>query len=88
MKNRITVSLDPELVSQLDGWVGEGQRFSNRSEAVEAAVREYGAKMRDRAYHEGLLLLDPEEERDLAEEGMGDYGTLDAAGERGEEASW
>jgi Arc/MetJ-type ribon-helix-helix transcriptional regulator len=68
---KVAITMRKELLTQIDRWVAEG-RYPNRSQAIQAAVRE---KL-DRAYRtrlaEEAAKLDPKEERALAEEGLTD----------------
>lgn len=68
---KVAITMRRELLTQIDRWVAEG-RYPNRSQAIQAAVRE---KL-DRAYRtrlsEEVAKLDPDEERALAEEGLTD----------------
>lgn len=69
-KVKIAITLDAETLRELDRAV-EASGFPNRSQAIEAAVRE---KL-DRAVHRRLARecarLDPRAERAMAEEGIG-----------------
>lgn len=70
VKKRIVVGIDPELVAGIDELIDQ-RRFVGRGEFVEEAVsRQFGRLRRDRLA-EACLRLDPDEERGLAEEGMG-----------------
>ena len=68
-KTKIAVTLDASLLSQVDALV-RAHRFSNRSQAIEAAVAEQLARFRRTRLAEACLRLDVAEERALAEEGM------------------
>lgn len=68
-KTKVAVTLDEDLVDELDGLVAT-QRFSNRSQAIEQALAEkLGRLARTRLARE-CAKLDPEEEKALAEEGL------------------
>ena len=68
-KTKIAVTLDSGLLTELDALVRQG-RFPNRSQAVEVAVGEQLRRLRKTRLAYACSLLDPEEERALAEEGM------------------
>jgi metal-responsive CopG/Arc/MetJ family transcriptional regulator len=69
-KTKIAVTLHSKLLQQLDALVAE-RRFPNRSQAIETAVAEKLERaQRARLAHE-CAKLDPNEEKALAEEGMG-----------------
>ena len=71
MMQKIAVTLDGRLVSDLDQWVREG-RYPNRSRALQkAAELLVERETRGRLARE-LALLDPKVEQALAEEGLGD----------------
>ena len=69
-KSKLAITPDSELVDELDALVAE-RRYPNRSRAIEAAV----AEKLDRLSHRRLALevakLDPDEEKALADEGLG-----------------
>lgn len=69
---KITITIDEELLNRLDRLdrlVGE-KRFSDRSQAVQEAVREKIERLeRNRLAHE-CAKLDPRSEQQLAEEGF------------------
>jgi metal-responsive CopG/Arc/MetJ family transcriptional regulator len=73
-KTKIAVTLEADLLSQVDTLVRQ-RRFSNRSQAIEAAVAEQVTRIRRTRLAEACAQLDPAEERALAEEGLG----IDAA---------
>jgi Arc/MetJ-type ribon-helix-helix transcriptional regulator len=75
MKAKITVSIDEGLLQELDGLV-EGEKYESRSAAVEAAIVELQRRLCDAEFERGLALLDPAEERALADEGLADYAAL------------
>lgn len=64
---KIAISIDEYVLTQLERLVQEG-RYSNRSKAIETAVREKVARAdRARLVHE-LAYLDSDEEQELADE--------------------
>lgn len=69
-KTKIAVTLDAATVSQVDRLV-RSRRFPSRSRAVEVALREQLARLERRRLAEECAKLDPDEERALAEEGLG-----------------
>lgn len=68
-KTKVAVTLDAELLGEVDALVSQN-RFANRSQAIEAAVSEQLVRMRRTRLAEACALLDPAEERALAEEGL------------------
>ncbi len=64
---KVAITIDRELLTQVDRWVSEG-RYPNRSQAIQAAVREKLERSRKRRLAEEAAKLDPKEERALAEE--------------------
>ncbi len=68
-KTKIAVTLDSSLLAQVDSLVREDQ-FANRSQAIEAAVAEQLLRFRRTRLAEACALLDPAEERAMAEEGF------------------
>lgn len=69
MKSKIAITLDEEIVKQLDYLIIQ-QSYKNRSQAIEEAVLEKLDRLkRDRLARE-CAKLDPVEERELAEEGF------------------
>jgi metal-responsive CopG/Arc/MetJ family transcriptional regulator len=69
-KTKVAVTLDTEIVKELDQLVAD-QRFPNRSQAVEAAVAEKLDRLSQTRLAREVAKLDPVEEKALAEEGMG-----------------
>ncbi len=66
---KVAITMDRRLVAELDGLVAE-KVFVNRSQAIQAAVKEKLARMRRiRLAHE-CAKLNPAQERAMAEEGM------------------
>ena len=72
MVQKIAVTLDQKTVADLDRWVREG-RYPNRSRAVQSAVNLLSEREKRTRLARELAKLDPREERDLAEQGLGDY---------------
>ena len=66
-KKMVVVELDAHLLRRIDAMVREG-RFASRGEAFEHALRE--RIRRYRRLEEQCALLDPDEERAFAEEGL------------------
>lgn len=66
---KVAITMKEELLTQIDRWVAEG-RYPNRSQAIQAAVREKLERARRRRLAEEASKLDPKEERALAEEGF------------------
>ena len=70
-KTKVAVTLDAATVKGLDRLVRRAV-YPNRSQAVEAAVAEKLARLEHRRLAEECAKLDPEAERALAEEGLGE----------------
>jgi metal-responsive CopG/Arc/MetJ family transcriptional regulator len=68
-KAKIAVTLESGLLEQVDALVQQ-RRFANRSQAIESAVSDQVARLQRTRLAEQCALLDPEEERALAEEGL------------------
>lgn len=68
-KTKVAVTLESELLDQVDALVRD-RRFANRSQAIESAVRAALVRVRRTRLAEACGLLDPTEERALAEEGL------------------
>jgi metal-responsive CopG/Arc/MetJ family transcriptional regulator len=68
-KTKIAVTLDASLLNQVDALVRD-HRYSNRSQAIEAAVAEQLSRFKRTRLAEACARLDPAEERALAEEGL------------------
>jgi Arc/MetJ-type ribon-helix-helix transcriptional regulator len=69
-KTKVAVTLDSDLLAEVDTLVQE-DRYANRSQAIEAAVREQLIRVKRTRLADACAQLDPEAERALAEEGMG-----------------
>jgi Arc/MetJ-type ribon-helix-helix transcriptional regulator len=70
-KTKIAVTIDGELLEALDEMVAKRQ-FPNRSQALEIALAEKLERLGRSRLGREAALLDPEEERRMAEEGMGE----------------
>lgn len=68
-KTKVAVTLESALLAQVDALVRQN-RFANRSQAIEAAVAEQLLRFRRTRLAEACALLDPAEEKALAEEGL------------------
>ena len=68
-KTKIAVTLDASLLTEVDALVRD-HRFSNRSQAIEAAVAEQLVRLRRTRLAEACSRLDLAEERAMAEEGI------------------
>ncbi len=66
---KITISLDPQLLSRLDRLV-ETRVFPNRSQAVQTAVQEKLARLHKTRLAQECAKLDPSEEQALADLGL------------------
>jgi Arc/MetJ-type ribon-helix-helix transcriptional regulator len=66
---KVTVSLDPKLVSRMDRLV-QSRVFASRSQAIQAAVEEKIARMEKTRLAQECAKLDPAEEQALADEGL------------------
>lgn len=68
---KVAITLDSELLAQLDRLVQQ-QVFPNRSQAVQAAVRDKLKQLRRERLAAEAAKLNPQEEQALAEEGIED----------------
>ena len=68
---KVAVTLEKKIVVELDRWVLEG-KYSNRSRALQAAVNLLADRERRTRLARELSKLDRREERQIAEEGIGD----------------
>ena len=66
---KVAITIEEDLLTQVDRWVAEG-RYPNRSQAIQAALRDKLERVRKRRLAEEAAKLDPNEERALAEEGF------------------
>lgn len=71
MVQKIAVTLDRKTVADLDRWVREG-RYSNRSRALQSAVDLLTERDKRARLVRELAKLNPREEKQLADEGLGD----------------
>ena len=71
MVRKIAVTLDQRTVGDLDRWVREG-RYPNRSRALQSAVNLLSEREKRTRLSRELTKIDPHEERELAEQGLGD----------------
>lgn len=68
MKSKIVITLDEEIVRQLDFLIMQ-QSYKNRSQAIEEAVLEKLDRVNRKRLSRECVKLNPVEERELAEEG-------------------
>ena len=68
-KTKVAVTLDSELLGRVDELVTQ-QRFRNRSQAIEAALREKVERLARTRLARECARLDPMEEKALAEESL------------------
>jgi len=66
---KIAISLDRELLAKVDRLV-KGKVFANRSQAVQAALREKIERMEHSRLARECSKLDPAFEQEMAEEGL------------------
>ena len=71
MVTKIAVTLDHKTVADLDRWVREG-RYPNRSRTLQSAVDMLSEREKRSRLARELAKLDPQEEKRMAEEGLGD----------------
>ena len=64
---KVAITLDEHLLRVVDRWVKQG-RYPNRSQAVQAALREKMERWKRTRLAEELARLDPQEEQALANE--------------------
>ena len=69
-KTKVAVTLETELIDELDELIANAQ-FPNRSQAIEQAVAEKLDRLRGGRFARESAKLDPKEEKELAEEGLG-----------------
>lgn len=69
-KTKVAVTLESTLLDELDGLVAAHQ-FPSRSSAIETAVSEQLARLARTRLTREVAKLDAQEEKALAEEGMG-----------------
>jgi Arc/MetJ-type ribon-helix-helix transcriptional regulator len=68
---KIAVTLDRRAVAELDRWVREG-KYPNRSRALQSAVNLLSEREKRTRLARELAKINPQEEKQLAEEGLGD----------------
>ncbi len=68
-KAKIAVTIDDGTIQELDRLV-DRRVYSNRSQAIEEAIKEKLARLRKTRLAEECAKLDPREEQALAEEGL------------------
>jgi Arc/MetJ-type ribon-helix-helix transcriptional regulator len=64
---KIAVTLDKRTVADLDRWVSEG-RYPNRSRALQSAVDLLSEREKRTGLARELAKIDPQEEKQLAEQ--------------------
>ena len=69
-KTKVALTLDTALLQRIDDLVAR-QRFRNRSQAVETALAEKLARLARTRLAEESAKLDPREEQQMADEGLG-----------------
>ncbi len=73
MVRKIAVTLEEKTVADLDRWVKEG-KYPNRSRALQSAVDLLTEREKRTRLARELARLNPKEEKQLAEEGLGTSG--------------
>ena len=68
---KIAVTLDQRTVADLDRWVKEG-KYPNRSRALQSAVNLLSEREKRTRLVRELAKIDPNAEKQLAEQGLGD----------------
>ena len=68
-KGKIAITLEERSISELDRLVSE-RKFQSRSQAIQEAVSEKLLRMKKSRLAAECAKVDPEEERQLAEEGL------------------
>jgi Arc/MetJ-type ribon-helix-helix transcriptional regulator len=68
---KIAVTLDQRTVADLDRWVKQG-KYPNRSRALQSAVNILSEREKRTRLVRELGKIDPKEEKQLAEQGLGD----------------
>ena len=66
---KIAITLDAEIVKQIDQWV-RARKYPNRSKVIQEAVKERMARWRKTRLLEEAAKLNPKEEKALAEESL------------------
>ena len=68
-KTKVAITVDSEILDELDELIAR-DRFPNRSQAIEAAVREKLERLRRTRLARECAKLDQDEEKSLADEGL------------------
>jgi Arc/MetJ-type ribon-helix-helix transcriptional regulator len=68
---KVAITLDVRVLRTVDRWVKEG-RYPNRSQAIQAALREKMERWKRTRLAEELDKLDVRQERELADESLAD----------------
>jgi metal-responsive CopG/Arc/MetJ family transcriptional regulator len=68
-KAKIAITIDEKIVGRIDRLVKQ-RTFSNRSQAIEEAMREKLARLDKSRLAREAAKLDPKAEKELAEEGL------------------
>ncbi len=71
MVRKIAVTLDEMTLAEIDRWVERG-KYPSRSRIVQAAVDRLVEREKRLRLAREIAKLDPKEEQQLAEEGLGD----------------
>jgi Arc/MetJ-type ribon-helix-helix transcriptional regulator len=71
MVQKIVVTLDKRTVADLDRWVSEG-KYPNRSRALQSAANLLSEHEKRTRLLRELAKIDPQEEKQMAEQGLGD----------------
>jgi Arc/MetJ-type ribon-helix-helix transcriptional regulator len=66
---KIAITLDQSLLQQVDRWV-EKKLYSNRSQAIQAAIATRARQLDEELFALECAKLDPAEEQEFAELGM------------------
>ena len=70
-KTKVAVTLESEMLRRVDRLVKDA-RYPNRSQAIEAAVLAQLERLERRRLADECARLDPDAERAMAEEGLGE----------------
>jgi Arc/MetJ-type ribon-helix-helix transcriptional regulator len=68
---KIAITLDKKTVADLDRWVSEG-KYPSRSRALQLAANLLSEREKRTRLVRELAKIDPQEEKQLAEQGLGD----------------
>ncbi len=68
-KAKIAITLEEDLVKEIDRWVSEGQ-YPSRSKAVQETLKEKITNWRRKRLIEEVSKLNPKEEQAMAEEAI------------------